>query len=398
MHGSVCPFQDQLRVQRKADDAEHQRGQDETVSEGDLARGDAVRLAVVHCALVEAQRVIGRHRDPGDGDDGEDDLRVEEAVEDVELADEVGRSRHRQGRQGDDQEERRQDRRAHRHPAHLTQVLAAGPLRQDRDDHEQWRYHQAVVDHLQDRPVGPIGAEREDPGGDEAELRHRGVAGDQPHVGLGEGHHRAVEDRGEGDHQNHLLEFDRRVGKERQDDAQEAVCADLGQHPREDRQCRQRGGAVGVGHPAVQEEGGHLDQEGGCEEAEDPALAALAKGVLGEFGDREGDLPPVGGDDCGSDRRYQHQQRADQRVDDHLHRRRRGGRAIGPIASPDAEEEVERDQHQVEEEDEEEQVLGEERAQGGGLAKQQHQEEEMGALLLAEGGERRPRHPEDRGQ
>ena len=129
-------------------------------------------------------------------------------------------------------------------------------------------------------PSAPSAPQGEDPGGDEAELRHRGVAGDQPHVGLGEGHHRAVEDRGQGDHQDHLLELDRRRGEERQHDPQEAVGADLGQHAGEDRQRRQRRRPVGVGHPAVQEEGRHLDQEGGGEEPEDPALAAVAERVL----------------------------------------------------------------------------------------------------------------------
>ena len=247
------------------------------VAPADLTRGHSVGLAVVHRALVEAQRVVGGHRDAGDGDEGEHDLRLEEAVEDVELADEVGRPGHRQGRQGDDQKQRRQHRRAQRHPAHLAQVLGPAALDQDRDDDEDRRDDEAVVDHLQDRPVGAVGAQGEDPGGDEAELRHRGVTGDQPHVGLGEGHHRAVEDRGQGDDQDHLLELHGGGGEERQHDSQEAVGADLCQHAGEDRQGRQRRGAVGVRHPAVQEEGGHLDQEGGGEEPEDPALAAVAE-------------------------------------------------------------------------------------------------------------------------
>ena len=393
-------MQDQLRVEGEADDAEHQRYEHEAVAQTDLTRGDGVRPAVVHRPLVEAQRVVSGHRDAGDRDEGVDDLRLEEPVEDVELADEVGRPGHRQGRQGDDQEERRQHRCAHRHAAHLPQVLGSAALGEQRDDDEQRRDDEAVVDHLQHRAVGAVGAQGEDPGGDEAELGDRRVAADEPNVGLREGHHRAVEDRGQGDHQDDLLELHGRRREERQDDAQEAVGADLGEHAGEDRQHRQRRRPVGVGHPAVQEKGRHLDQEGGGEEPEDPALAAFGDRVLGQFGDREGEVVAavLRGDDRGGDRPDQHQQRADQRVDEHLQRRRSGGRAVLAVGPPGAEEEVERDQHQVEEEDEEQQVLGDEGAQRRGLGEQHHQEEEVRALLLAEGGERGAAEPEQRRQ
>ena len=72
---------------------------------------------------------------------------------------------------------------------------------------------------------------------------------------------------------------DRRLGEQRQRDPQEAVGADLREHRREQDQHRQRRGPVGVGHPAVDREGRHLDQEGGGEEAEDPLLAAAREQV-----------------------------------------------------------------------------------------------------------------------
>ena len=59
----------------------------------------------------------------------------------------------------------------------------------------------------------------------------------------------------------------------------------------------------------------------------------------------------------------QHQQRADERVDEHLDRRRD---PVLAAEGPDQEEE--RDQHQVEEEDEEQEVLSEERAERRRLA------------------------------
>ena len=116
--------------------------------------------------------------------------------------------------------------------------------------------------------------------------------------------------------------------------------------------------------------------------------------------DREGEVAAVGGDDRHGDRADQHQQRADQRVDHHLQRRLRRGRAAfgGAVDAPGAEEEVERHQHQVEEEDEEQQVLGEERAQRRRLRRQHQEEEDLRPLLFAERGEGDPADPEHRGQ
>ncbi len=148
----------------------------------------------------------------------------------------------------------------------------------------------------------------------------------------------------------------------------------------------------------MQHEGGHLDQEGGGEEPEDPALAVLAEPLPLQLGDREGEVAAVAGDDRGGDRRDQHQQRADQGVDDHLQGRRRGARPALAVAAPDAEEEVERDQHQVEEEDEQQQVLSEEGAQRRRLGDQHQEEEQLWPLLLPEGGKGRAAGPQHRRQ
>ena len=184
--------------------------------------------------------------------------------------------------------------RAHRQAAEPRQVLGAGALPQQGDDQEDRRHHQAVVDHLEHRAVGAVGSQGEDPDRDEAELGDRGVAGDQAHVGLRERHHRAVEDAGDADHQDQLLEVDRRLRVERQRDPQEAVGADLREHARQQRQHRQRRGAVGVGQPAVDEERRHLDQERGGEEQEDPVLAAGPERVGAQVGEREAQVARPG--------------------------------------------------------------------------------------------------------
>ena len=96
--------------------------------------------------------------------------------------------------------------------------------------------------------------------------------------------------------------------------------------------------------------------------------------------------PCCGGEHAGGDRRGEHQQRADERVDDELDRR---FHASG-FPAPAADQEVEGDQHQVEEGDEQRQVLGEERAEHGRLGEHEVEVEEPRALPRAHvRGERR---------
>ncbi len=348
----------------------------------------------MHRALEEADRVEGRQRDPDDGYEGIDDLRLEDPDQDVELPDEVGRPRHRQGRQRDDEEQGREHRRSHRETSEPGKVLAPGALPQQGDDEEDRCHHEAVVDHLEHRAVSAVGAQGEDPDRDEAELGDRGVAGDQAHVGLRERHHRPVEDAGDADQQDQLLVLHGGLGVEGQRDAQEAVGANLREHPGEQRQHRQRRRPVGVGQPAVDDYRRHLDQEGGGEEQEDPFLASGRERMGAQVGNREAQLPDlVGGENRGGDRGHQHQQRSDQRVDDHL-----GGRRDAVLASEGADQEPERHQHEVEEEDEQQQVLGQEGAHGGGLAEPQHEEVDPAAIGHPEAREDGHPRPQERRQ
>ncbi len=79
----------------------------------------------------------------------------------------------------------REHRRAERDAAHVADVLrAARAPREQRDDEQQRRHDEAVVDHLQQRALRALRVQREDPERDEAELRDRGVPGDQARVGL----------------------------------------------------------------------------------------------------------------------------------------------------------------------------------------------------------------------
>ena len=87
-----------------------------------------------------------------------------------------------------------------------------------------------------------------------------------------------------------------------------------------------------------------------------------------------------GGEHAGRDRRDEHQERADERVDDEL--RRRADPVRAGAAHPG--QEVERDQHQVEEHDEQRQVLSAEGAEHGALGEPEMEVEDARAVPLAE--------------
>ena len=188
-----------------------------------------------------------------------------------------------------------------------------------------------------------------------------------------------------------------RVREERQHDAQEAVGADLRQHAREHRDHRRRRGSCRRrASSACSGKAGIFTRNASAKQQEDPFLRALRQPALGQLGELERTSPPVGRrEDAGRDRRGQHQQAPDQRVD-----HERGRRAHAVRAAPDADQEVERHQHQVEEQDEQRQVLRAERAQHRGLAERQHQVVEARAASHARAAASRRRRgdPQQRGQ
>ena len=134
--------------------------------------------------------------------------------------------------------------------------------------------------------------------------------------------------------------------------------------------------AVGVGQPAVERPERRLDGEGGREAEEDPR-ARSAPAQL-----RHVERPGI---EAGGDDRDQHQQRAGDRVGDELERRPQPSRP-----APDADEDVERDQHGLPEDVEEDEVLGGEDADGRAL--EEEQQAEVDARALAAGPEAVPDH------
>ena len=153
----------------------------------------------------------------------------------------------------------------------------------------------------------------------------------------------------------------RGVRVERQREADEAVATQLQHHAGQDhRACRGRL-HVRVRQPRVERPHGHLDGEGQEERQEGKELERAVEAVGAQRQVVEGALPGAGrgleGEGRGQDG-HQHQQRADERVEDELDRR---VDAVG--AAPDADDQVHRHQDDFPEDVEEEHVQGQEDAQ-----------------------------------
>ena len=188
-----------------------------------------------------------------------------------------------------------------------------------------------------------------------------------------------------GDDQHQHLEVVRGVGEERQHDLQEAVARDLRDDAGEHGDGRDRHRLVRVGQPAVERRDRHLHQERERERQEHPVLVGARERQVLERAEREVERRAVvaGGDHAGRHRGGEHQERPDHRVDDHLDR---GAHAVSGAPRPD--QEVERDQHQVEERHEQHQVLREEGTQHRALSQPEPEVVGVGPLDLAH---RRPR-------
>ena len=228
-----------------------------------------------------------------------------------------------------------------------------------------------MVDHVEHRAGGRLGGEGEDAQRDEAEVRDRGVGHQPLHVALPHRQQRRVEDADHGQDEHERCEVARRVGEQRQAVAQEAEGAHLvedadEQHGATDRRLRR-----GVGQPGVQRDQRRLDGEGDEEAQEQQLLHAGVDLQLAERVEGEGALAQLAGahhvqaDDGG-----EHDQPADQAVEEELHR---GVLPARPAEPPD--QEVHRDEHRLEEDVEEEHVGGGEDADHERLEQQQPGEE-----------------------
>src|SRR5579864_1285941 len=127
----------------------------------------------------------------------------------------------------------------------------------------------------------------------------------------------------------------------------------------------------------------HLDRERGEERQEQPPLQCHAEVHALDLCQVEREVVELA---RGVERQHQdpgeHQQAAEQRVDEELH-----GGIDATLVAPVPDEEVHRDEHPFPEHIEEEQVPGEEDADHGGLEREQQAHEELGALVDLPGRE-----------
>ena len=111
----------------------------------------------MHRPDEQPQGVDARHDDAREGDHRDHELGFEDAQQDQELADEVRGAGHRKRGERHEQEDRREHWRAEGDAAHLAHVLrAARALGEQRDDEQQRRDDEPVVDDLQEGALRPL--------------------------------------------------------------------------------------------------------------------------------------------------------------------------------------------------------------------------------------------------
>ena len=187
---------------------------------------------------------------------------------------------------------------------------------------------------------------------------------------------------------HHRHEVTRRVGKNRQREADEPVRAHLQEHGRQDDRAGRRRVGVRIGQPRVEREHRHLDGEPEEEREEHPPLQVERHVQLLELRDVERvharDAVVV---EVERQNAEQHDDAADEGVQEELDRR------VQPaVAAPDADEEVHRHEHHFPEQEEQQEVEADERAHHAGL-----QDEQEDVVLLQALGNRRPRRQDGDG-
>ena len=248
-----------------------------------FTRVDLTRLhrrpdPAVHRALEEPDHVDGGEHHADAGHQPVDELVLEGAEQDQDLADEVAGARHRE------RGERRRSGTAPRapapgtpcRPARASDSLPPRAQRDHPDDQEQRHHHEPVVEHLEDRALGALrGRSAKIPSTMKPSCAIDEYA-DAPAATLSCENARTDPYRIEKTARmmNSSWKCWAPLGHDRQHDPQEAVDADLRQHAGQQRQHRDRRGAVGVRHPAVQREQRRLHEEREREQQEDPLLRA----------------------------------------------------------------------------------------------------------------------------
>src|SRR5215216_5050658 len=264
------------------------------------------------------------------------------------LGDEDGKPRQPHRGEGTEGQEPSRPRHPCRQPAELT--YAAGPRagRYDADEDEKQGGVESVCDLLED---GPVETDRVPRGGteqDEAQSPYGGVGDERLEVGLQEGHESPVDDVDHPESGDVREERFDALGKQGYGHRDQAVGPKLGQNTGEQHVGGSRAGDIHVQKPAVQRDGGHLDEqpeedEGGHGDLGRLREAATATEVVHRVGVSENTESQESG---------QHHRRAEERIDEEFDRGR-----TPVLVPPHADEQVHGDQRDLEEDVEQDQIL-----------------------------------------
>ena len=226
-----------------------------------------------------------------------------------------------------------------------------------------------MAEHDRDRSVDTDDGDRGDTQHGEAHVRHGRVGDQLLEVGLGEGDGRSVDDRDHRQHGEEPLPCGETGRQDRQRHPKEAVGAHLQQRTGKNGRCRRRRLDVGVGKPGVQGPDRHLDRETEEEQQEEPPLQPRGQQVPdgGKTNHVERAGLEVERDDAD-----QHEHRAEQRVEEELHRR-----VLTSGTAPLGDQEVHGDEHELPEHVEQYEVESQEDAVGAYLQQEQHREVEL---------------------
>ena len=403
--GRVEELEQQLRVDAEDDDGDQHRRPGDPLDGGDVldlslvvivivvdGRPDGVRRRCVPGelrarvaegrALVQPQQVgRGEHRAQGGEHHqgpvqrlGQPEAGAVRRQDRRELAPEAGEAGQAEARHGAEPEDPPE-------PRHLDQETGEAPDLErviavlDRPgEEEQHPGDQAVGDHPEHRGVDAEGRQGRDAEHHESHVGD-GREGDEPlHVRLGEAAQGAVQDAEDGEDGDHGRPRLGGFREERDADAHEPVGAQLQEDGGQDHRTDGRSLGVGVGQPGVEREHRDLDGEADEHPGEDPDLHGAPELRAGVHQVGEGEALGAGLGEQGQER-HEHQCRAEHRVEEEL---QRGVLAL--LAAPRADEEVHRQQHDLEEDEEQDQVLGDE---GAGHAHLQDEDQHQEGLDVA---------------
>ena len=335
-----------------------------------------------HRALVEPQHVRGAEYDAAGGETGPDFVRDEHALEDEELADEAVQRRQADRGHRHDQKNDGVGRHHLRQTAILGDLTRMAPLVDVADQQEERAGRDAMVELLNDAPHDANRVEREHAQHDHGHVTHARVRHEALPVLLRHRAQRAVHDADNRKRHHHRDEMPCRIRQYRQREADEAVGAHLQQNSRQDDGAGCRRVRVRVGQPGVERKHRHLDREPEEKREEHPPLQVERHVHVLELRDVEGvhagDAVAV---EVEPQNAEQHDDAADEGVQEKFDRR-----VQPPVASPDADEEIHRHEHDLPEQEEQQEVEADERSHHACL-----EDEQKDVVLLHALGNRRPR-------